>query len=209
MDIAVNWSRLGRAVDFYRQRGYQYVEVPWAVSPEATAITCPRPEFTAEVEGWGSLVGSAEQSFIQMLMDETLTPGKYVACSPCVRLGDVQDDLHQVGFMKVELFRTDRTDDSAVESVIEDARLFMNLELSEHFIFNRTAAPYVDRVQTPEGFDLELHGIEVGSYGRRSHPRMWSDWICGTGLAEPRFSTARALGPVSERWAGALKGIAN
>lgn len=207
MDIAVNWSRLGRAVDFYTQRGYTYVEAAWAVSPEATAITCPRPEFTGEVAQWGSLVGSAEQSFIQMMMDETLPSGKFVACTPCVRLGDAVDDLHQIGFMKVELFRTDRVDDSAVESVIEDARLFMNLELGQNFLFDPTAAPRVERVQTHEGFDLELYGIEVGSYGRRSHPSMWKDWICGTGLAEPRFSTAWAMGPLSERWKKALKEV--
>jgi hypothetical protein len=39
--------------------------------------------------------------------------------------------------------------------------------------------------------DLEINGIEVGSYSRRSFGGI--SWTCGTGLAEPRFSMATAL----------------
>jgi hypothetical protein len=46
----------------------------------------------------------------------------------------------------------------------------------------------VDLVMTAEGYDLEIGGIEVGSYAARTADGM--SWTCGTGLAEPRFSTA-------------------
>ncbi len=47
----------------------------------------------------------------------------------------------------------------------------------------------VEIVATDEGWDLEVNGIEVGSYGfRQSGGRRWA---CATGLALPRFDVAR------------------
>ena len=52
--------------------------------------------------------------------------------------------------------------------------------------------PYVNSnfeiVKTEEGLDIELNGIEIGSYGYRSYKDF--HWIYGTALAEPRFSLA-------------------
>ena len=48
-------------------------------------------------------------------------------------------------------------------------------------------------VKTDEGYDLEINGIEVGSYGARYHAKIgW--WAYGTGLAEPRYTTAMNKG---------------
>jgi hypothetical protein len=43
-------------------------------------------------------------------------------------------------------------------------------------------------IPTAQGLDIELGGIELGSYGYRSYGRL--HWIYGTGFAEPRFSQA-------------------
>ena len=44
--------------------------------------------------------------------------------------------------------------------------------------------------------DLEIAGIEVGSYGIRHH-ELVGHWAFGTGLAEPRYS--QAMGKYNEQ----------
>ena len=64
-----------------------------------------------------------------------------------------------------------------VESIMLHASIF----------FNQHCDREVERVKTAEGYDLQIGGVEVGSYGVRSHRGF--KWAYGTGLAEPRFST--------------------
>jgi hypothetical protein len=51
-------------------------------------------------------------------------------------------------------------------------------------------------VTTEDGLDVEIGGIEVGSYGTRLHEGF--SWNYGTGLAEPRFSSALEEAPWKE-----------
>ena len=44
----------------------------------------------------------------------------------------------------------------------------------------------LDVVKTETGFDIEINGNELGSYGIRSCEFL--EWIYGTGCAEPRTS---------------------
>lgn len=176
----VDWERIGRAMAFYSARGYVAVDVPWWVSPAITEITCPDAARVMSTSGCGDLVGSAEQSFLAMEVDGTLGRGRFVACTPCFRREPVVDHLHRLSFMKVELYRNDASDDRALEQVVADAEAFMNLE--------RGVTERLRRVATGDGLDLEIDGVEVGSYGVRSHGSL--SWTYGTGLAEPRFSTA-------------------
>lgn len=186
---STDWALLGRAVEFYKSKGFCYVEAPWAVTEEAVAITCPNPQFTARVDGLGSLVGSAEQSMLHLLTDVHLPPVDaeapyYVACTPCFRLGDVEDGLHFPYFMKVELFTP-----------------FTNILAMLHFLnyagecFRELGATpdMLKTEQTDQGVDILVNGIEVGSYGMRNHQCADGQeitWTYGTGLALPRFSQA-------------------
>ncbi|AXQ68679.1 histidyl tRNA synthetase [Caulobacter phage CcrPW] len=196
----IDWSLLARAVDFYQAQGFKYVEMPWAVSRESVAITCPKPEFTAEVDGLGSLVGSAEQSFLHMDLAGKLGKGRFCALTPCFRLGDYEDDLHHPYFMKVELYANNAEGISVMmgdeEVAPPEARAMMSLLHMMSIVgqFNRSELTAeelanVHGVQTAEGYDIELNGIEIGSYGVRQHGD--HTWVYGTGVAEPRFSQAR------------------
>jgi hypothetical protein len=185
----IDWSLLGRAVEFYKSKGFIYVEAPWAVTQRAVEITCPKPEFTARVEGLGSLVGSAEQSFLHLQTDHYLPvirsdqPG-YVACSPCFRLGDQDDGWHFPYFMKVELF--------APGNSILDLFKFLGFA-GECFRELGATADELSTVQTDQGIDILINAIEVGSYGMRAHEcedGRVVQWTYGTGLALPRFSQA-------------------
>jgi len=197
MDTAVDWARLGRAVEFYKGHGFTYVEVPWAVSRTAIEVTCPNPQNAGEVMDLGCLVGSAEQSFIALMQLGALPPGKYVACTPCFRLGDTYDDLHAPYFMKVELFRNDVDSvdfgQMGAHQMADLATSFMNRDIGRNAL-GANVPHAVNKVVTPFGWDLEIDGVEVGSYGIRNHEDLW--WVYGTGLAEPRFSAA------AKRWLG-------
>lgn len=198
---SIDWGLLARAVAFYQAQGFKYVEMPWAVSPESVAITCPDPTFTGAVEGLGSLVGSAEQAFLHMDLAGKLGKGRFVALTPCFRLGDYDDDLHHPYFMKVELYVNDAQGleamvDGEVQGSMDNGPLLSYLHmLSIVGQFNRSVLgddeiEGVHGVETSEGCDVELNGIEIGSYGIRNHNG--HVWVYGTGVAEPRFSQARA-----------------
>ena len=175
----IDWALVSRAVDYYQCHGFSYLEVPWICGKKATMATCPSdktPILAAHPNiPLGYLAGSAEQSFIQMMLDGTLSAGKYVAATPCFR-DDELDELHQRYFFKVELIDFSSSNEDAVGYMIHKARMFMG-EL--------TIKPIAIE-ETESGVDLCCDGIELGSYGYREFEGF--KWAYGTGLALPRFS---------------------
>ena len=130
------------------------------------------------------LVGSAEQSFIQRMMDGSLPRfGKYQAITPCFRDDEI-DDQHQQYFMKLELIHVGANHDS-LAYVLKDAVSVIRSLTSRR----------INVVKTEDGYDIcsvqdDMSLVEIGSYGYRelaSDPSI--KWVYGTGLAEPRFST--------------------
>lgn len=187
----IDWARLARALAFYQAHGFELVELNWHASPEVCMWTSPSAERMYSF-GPGTLVGSAEQGFIQAQVDGLLTLGKhYVALTPCFRREPVVSDTHRLQFMKVELYVPGEASPGAEQRLAACAQAFMASE-GAHAVCVPTE---------PSGIDLEVEGIEVGSYVARQHGEHL--WTCGTGLAEPRFSLAlskhalgRALRPM-------------
>jgi seryl-tRNA synthetase len=177
--VKIQWDLVGRAITFYEGAGFRYVEVPWIVDERAISATLP-PGRKAFEAADGFLVGSAEQSLLKMVFDGSLKEGDYVAASPCFR-DDVPDELHQRHFFKVELM-----------SVREDHKSQMSLHvmtgMALSFFRQTLGVKGAAAVKTNEGFDIQIKGIEVGSYGQRSANGY--AWVYGTGLALPRFSIA-------------------
>jgi hypothetical protein len=140
------------------------------------------------------LVGSAEQSFIQMMLDGDLKPGCYMAVTPCWR-DDELDELHQRYFMKVELI-----DYMPYDSFLASPYMAC---MAEHF-FNKIMGieakyAWIQDGQRTEEFpndligeqcDIVHDGIELGSYGIRGFEFDGRKhiWVYGTGCAEPRLS---------------------
>lgn len=186
----IDYGLLGHAFDRYVAKGYTPVEVPWLVGIEHIKATAPAScksfelahrqtyDKLVRVNGPNHFVGSAEQSFLSL----DLPAGRYVGVTPCFRDEYRYDKWHQQYFMKIELFV--RTENPILEvlTVMRDAEDVMGPLTTE--ILNGQA--------TDEGYDLMLNGIEVGSYGSRSHPDFGS-WVYGTGLALPRFTSARDI----------------
>jgi hypothetical protein len=174
----INYKRVGEAIEHYGKIGYEYIEAPWLVSKEAIDIT--RPPTVKPFETFmGQLVASGEQSFLEMRND--LCPSrKYQCATPCFR-DDKPDKFHLTYFFKVELiivlWKTDEPDK------------YLNMIIMDAYNFHRRYfgyGTYPVVVDTDIGKDINICGVEVGSYGFREHNGF--RWIYGTGLAEPRLS---------------------
>lgn len=180
--MVIDYEKIARAVKHYEHRGYKHIDVPWLVGKEAIDVTKPWGAEYFET-AFGHLVGSGEQSFLQ-IRDQLWHNAKYQCVTPCFR-DEREDEIHRRWFLKVELIETlvDREPGEVLAKMVRDADDF----------FGMYAPGYRTRiVDTPDGMDIEVNGVEVGSYGVREHDRF--RWVYGTGVAEPRLSQALAVG---------------
>jgi hypothetical protein len=171
----MDYRKIASALDYYEARGYEYMEMPWVVSSETVATTLPQGREATRVQ-YGDLVGSGEQSFIEVLRQgETVL--KACCVTPCFRMEESYDDLHFPSFMKMELIDTNATDEN-LQQMIADAGEFHGKYVE------------IDVIETePNTYDIvdtKLR-IELGSYGIRTIDDI--QFVYGTGVALPRLDT--------------------
>lgn len=166
------YTRVSKAIQHYQDKGYKWIDTPWYVNQEAFLATYPGTRPAVGVCDLGFLVGSAEQGFIQLMQRGDLLPGKYVSAGPCFRFEDLDRPFHHPYFFKVELIVVGSRD---YQEMLYDAKEFLGGVI----------------INTTEGLDLQLGGLEIGSYGYRVVGDLV--WAYGTGLAEPRYSDAKEL----------------
>lgn len=171
----IDYRKFAAALDHYESRGYQYREVPWVVDHASMAVTLP-PELPATRVQYGDLVGSGEQSFIELMRrgEQVL---KACCITPCFRIEENYDELHHPYFMKCELINTDATHEN-LQQMIDDARQFFDTYTETEI---ETTGPNMYDI-----VDTRLH-TELGSYGFRLYNDM--KFIYGTGLALPRLDS--------------------
>lgn len=164
------------AISFYRDRGYEMATVPAVVDVDISEFTKPDGRLDM-MHNEQAFVGSAEQSFLQLIRNNEIDPGKYMALTPCFRDEPVSNEMTYKIFLKLELIHIGS---SCCDDILDDARAFYNSE-----------GLCLIKLTTGEGFDLvdETFGIELGSYGTRNFEK--TVYAYGTGLAEPRFSYVR------------------
>lgn len=176
--LLIDYIKLGQAIEFYTSQGFTYIEVPWGVSYPALALTAPPGSILYPLDST-YLVASAEQSFLQWILQGDLPRGKYVACTPCFR-GDKLTEFNRRYFMKVELIDTESPTQNRLRETLSICHQFFSRYLKVRLV--EMADGSYDLVSNREG-------IELGSYGLRQHPQVGS-WLYATGCAEPRLSTA-------------------
>jgi hypothetical protein len=178
----IDWRLLSSAVEYYKNCGYHYVEVPWLVHESVNRMTLPRNTSSLKIENKGSLIGSAEQGILSLVLSNQLERGKYVACSPCFRNEPHLDKYHQTYFMKVELYNDIDVNEIAVGCMIHTVEDFLTYEIEG---LQRYQLIHDDKTNE---IDILLNGIEIGSYGIRTING--HSWVYGTGLALPRLTLA-------------------
>lgn len=176
----IDYDKISQAMEYYQSWGYTYLDAPWLVSERAMSTTAP-VEARLFSTFLGHLVASGEQSFIEMWLNGDLPEGRFLCATPCFRDEPVVDELRRNYFFKVELIHVNPGSDvtGAIDRMIREAEGFFN-----------NFAP-TKRVPTELGTDLEIAGVEVGSYGFRQYHDL--HWVYGTGCAEPRLSQAMEL----------------
>jgi seryl-tRNA synthetase len=177
----INYSLISKAIKAYKKLGYKYIDVPWTVSRDIIDITLPVGRVAFSADGHNFLVGSAEQSFLHLIINENLKSGKYVAASPCFRDDEV-DKYHQKYFFKVELIHY--SSDASL-----DKSDLSNLIADTYSVLKNFSNKKIQFFKTKEGYDLAIDGVEIGSYGIREFNGF--NWVYGTGIAEPRFSQVK------------------
>lgn len=182
--LRIDYRKFSDALDHYEPLGYPYIEVPWVVSHEVMAVTLP-PDLPATALQYGELVGSGEQSYIE-LMRRGRQILKACCITPCFRIEHDYDNLHHAYFMKLELINTDATD-SNLQQMIDGAQQF----------FSRYTDTEIEQTDTDlyDIVDQKLQ-TELGSYGFRLYQNR--RFIYGTGLALPRLDSVLRQQRISE-----------
>ena len=178
----ISYKLLADAGDFYASAGYRPVAAPWVVSKEVMDITAPEWAACYPLADEGLLVASGEQSFLQLLTNGKLAPGKWQCTTPCFR-GDELAELHHRYFMKLELISTRSTTKSELSRAVNLCNRFFKSYLPCNVV-------PTSRSEDIAGYDIVTDGgIELGSYGIREHPKV-GRWLYATGCAEPRLTQA-------------------
>jgi hypothetical protein len=181
----IDYNLLNNSLVYYEKNGFQRIETPWTVSENVDNITRPIERVSFQLKHNDKcLVASGEQSFLYLYLKNFLPKGQYQTITPCFR-NESFDFLHTKYFMKNELIKTDVVNLSSLDNMIELALNF----------YQPYFKPKLDIIKTDTGYDIEVEGKELGSYGIRSCEFL--DWIYGTGCAEPRTSSLIKLYGIS------------
>lgn len=210
----INYHILDDSLYYYQSQGFKYIEVPWMVDDKISDITKPEDRENFYVGEKKVLVASGEQSFLQMIHDQKLEYGKYVALTPCFR-DETVDDTHKQYFMKTELIVYDNIENlmkifiTTLYQCIQFFKTYTDVKIL-HIPTNKESEDieidqirdFVQRlrhnVHSPViieefyTFDIldKFSSRELGSYGIRTTiiNGIKTSWFYGTGCAEPRLS---------------------
>jgi len=199
MGLEINsWQRIYNSIKFYSERGFTFIDVPWSVSSKTTAITKP-PHVNDFWLKDKCLVASAEQGFLELMNQGLLEDEKfYMALTPCFRDEQKLDILHQQYFMKLELFIVSDKKEH-FKRIIDCA--FANFE------FYICPLKVIDLPAHNNGVQKDIVAImddeeyELGSYIMYSAREETNNkaWICGTGIAEPRYTHVMNIGQIEKQ----------
>lgn len=172
----IDYGLLDESINYYTENGFIRIESPWLVTEYIDLITKPKDTISYRIEAKNkNFVASGEQSFLYLYLKEYLPKGKFQTITPCLR-NDSFDFTHTKYFMKNELIITDDVNKSNLDDIIGCARDFFTKK------FNKV----IEIIPDGDGYDLQIDGYELGSYGIRECEFL--KWIYGTGCAEPRTS---------------------
>uniref|UniRef100_A0A6C0LT50 Uncharacterized protein n=1 Tax=viral metagenome TaxID=1070528 RepID=A0A6C0LT50_9ZZZZ len=202
------YSSINFSTKYYPLNGYKYINTPWLVSEDISNITKPldRKNFNINDK---VLVASGEQSFLQMMDENKIEPGKYCTITPCFRDESNITEFHKNYFMKTELIYWEyfeSNNDNQINKITEICNEMIKLCLDffggflevrlEQIIENDIKSNHIierkmftKKLETFNTFDIvSMKGEhELGSYGIRIYDKYI--WVFGTGCAEPRLST--------------------
>ncbi len=173
----IDYSLIQKSIEYYETTKFIRIESPWTVSEKIDQITKPKEILSFQLKHNNKcLVASGEQSFLYLYLKNFLPKGQFQTVTPCFRFESF-DFLHTKYFIKNELIKTDIVNTTELDKIVNICFEFY----SKFFDKNKLKV-----LKTEIGYDIEIEGHELGSYGIRSCDFL--TWIYGTGCAEPRTS---------------------
>lgn len=184
MNSTINTDLLMNALIFYTNLNYEPFSSPMLVDLDTIHSTIlPTRNIKPKEHSNSNLfyVGSAEQSYIQLLKENKVSPfqRKMMLITPCQRDEFIYDETHLEIFLKIELIING---ENSTQELLKDV-----------LSFYKSVSIYPETVELGNDlFDLELNNIEIGSFGSRviSLNNKSTEYTYGTGLALPRISQA-------------------
>ncbi len=189
--MKIDYNLIAESEEFYKhfRQGFEYIDVPIWVRLGAVKATLPpfRDAFRIDEIGW--LVGSAEQGFLDLILDnenKIKYDQLYQSTTPCFRNED-EDELHQKWFIKNELFLLVKESNPSVT-----LDYFIEVAQKNFSRYLNTDVIYIGGTDNQYDIVSKNYNIELGSYGIRefSLGNLNLKWVYGTGCAEPRLSYA-------------------
>lgn len=212
MFTKINYQLIGFANNWYENNSFEQVEVPWMLPQEYNNLTKPIEKEDCSFvlqndifkDNPQELIGSAEQGFIYLMLNNLLIEGKnYFSMSPCFREEEHFSKYHLPYFFKCELFSYVSIEMSPKDIkkhllyFIECAKELYKKYINQLIKKNESLTVKLEILNTQKNndelsYDININDIEVGSYGIRKILFNNKSYyiIYGTGLAEPRFSLA-------------------
>lgn len=175
----IDYNKIADSIRHFEGSNFVRIESPWTITKKVAQITAPEDAtYWSISEKNKVLVASGEQSFLYLYLKGFLPKGRFQSVTPCFR-DEPFDKIHTKYFIKNELIDTEDTSPDNLHQIIEDV---------EYFLHRYTDKNNVEVVPNDDGWDINVNGIEVGSYGIRSCEYL--KWIYATGCAEPRLTYA-------------------
>ena len=195
----IDYQKIHSSFLFYESKGFLNIETPWTVTESISGITKPPAvkDFKLVHDDNKVLVASGEQGFLYMYNKGFLPLGRFQTTTPCFRK-EAFGPFHTKYFVKTELIDTKDVSVSNLETIV-DIALGNFIRLATKYSEKFAVIDTTYSLGYPS-FDIELNGIEVGSYGIRGCEFL--NWVYGTGIAEPRFTKVLNSLELKERYNG-------
>lgn len=185
MQEIIDYSILYKALKYFSKKGFKQVEVPWRVSKEAIEGTFKSSESFKSDDKF--LIGSAEQGFLELYLQNKLKDSQLMSVSPCFR-NEIPDYYHQQEFIKLELIYFSNYQISYSDIQYQAFKRFIISFIIKKLKI-KTSNIVILRTNESNSIyseDILINGIEYGSYGIRQFQGIY--YIYGTGIALPRAS---------------------
>ena len=185
MQETIDYNLLNKALKYFSKKGFNQIEVPWRVSREAINGTFDSKDSFKSKDKF--LIGSAEQGFLELHLQNKLRGTQFMSVSPCFR-NESEDYFHQQEFMKLELIYFSNNELSILPSQYELLRNMIICFIIKKLKIKSSEIVVLETKDSNSIYseDILINRIEYGSYGIRQFQDKY--YIYGTGIALPRAS---------------------
>ncbi len=186
--MLIDYQKIASAISHYKALGFTPVDVHQGVATYIDDLTRSKKLDQINLSWYPdlNLISSTEQGVLEMLYNDTLTPGLYQATAMCFKNQEGVKLLDEWSFLTTQLI--DNTIQNASDKDCNEA--LRRMLRTAHALF-LNYHPDCRIVNFDNKYKIMLGSIALGTYGIRNLPL--AKYVYGTGISEPRLTTAIKL----------------